>query len=325
MNIKSLIWPLSGLGISAAIGGLLYQRLASVADTRRYPPPGQLIYVGECRLHLYCMGQPTGRPSVVLEGGLPSTCLDWCKVMPAVAQWTQVCAYDRAGFGWSDSGRGGYTSSTLVQQLHDLLSKSSLPAPYILVGHSFGGLLVRLYASTYPQEVAGLVLVDSTPEDLYSFQPELAHEAKQARRQMNLFSVLAPFGVIRLAFAAGFNPLARLRYPPEVLSVIRALFLQTRFTRATARAFDALDESMAQVRASRSTSPPMPLVVLSQRTETEFSDPQVAKSWHRLQRDLLAISPASRQIIAEESGHYIQLDQPELVIAAIKSLVLGPR
>ncbi len=324
MNMRTIIWSLTGLSVSASIAGLLYQRLANIVDMRHYPPPGQLIDVRGCRLHFYRMGQSMGRPSVILEGGIPSTCLDWCKVQPAVAQFTQVCSYDRAGFGWSDSGQSGYTSQDLVEQLHVLLARSGLPAPYILVGHSFGGLTVRLYASTYPREVAGLVLVDSTPEDLYDYQPELAHIAQQEMKQMNLLSLLAPVGVIRLALAAGLNPALQLNYPIEVRPVLQALFSQTRFLRETAHAQAALPESMAQVRASRNALPPLPLVVLSQRIETDFGNPQAADTWHRLQRNLLTLSPEGRQIIAEKSGHYVQLDQPELVIDAIKSLALEP-
>ncbi|SRR5579875_1228976 len=322
MKGRTLLWPLSALSLGVPLAGLLYQQLASFVDTRHYPPPGQLIDVGGVRLHLYCLGQSVGRPSVVLEGGIPSTCLDWWKVQPAVAQWTQVCSYDRAGFGWSDSGRGASTSQGLVEQLHVLLTRVGLPAPYILVGHSFGGLLVRLYASRYPQEVAGLVLVDSTPEDLYLLQPDLAHATQHESRQLHRLSWLAPFGVIRVALAVGSHPAAHLNYPPEIRPVLQALFSQTRFLRETARAQAALAEGMSQVRASRSALPPLPLVVLSQRSETDFDDPEAAAIWHRLQRDLLTLSPESQQIMAEESGHYIQLDQPELVIEAIKSLVL---
>jgi pimeloyl-ACP methyl ester carboxylesterase len=194
MKVSSIFWLLGSVSRSVPLAGLLYQPVARLIDTRRFVPPGQLIDVEGHRLHLYQMGAATGRPSVVLEGGLPSTYLDWWKVQPEVAQFTQVCSYDRVGFGYSDTGRQGDTAQDLVEHLHALLAQSGVPAPYVLVGHSFGGLLVRLYATSYPQEVAGLVLVDSTHEDLYRAQPALAQLAEKERQQMKLFSLLAPYG-----------------------------------------------------------------------------------------------------------------------------------
>ncbi|HZU69043.1 MAG TPA: alpha/beta hydrolase [Ktedonobacteraceae bacterium] len=324
MNRSSIFKLLGAIGLGVPLVGLLYQQVAQVLDRRRFVPPGQLIDVGGYRLHLYCMGEATGRPSVVLEGGLPSTYLDWSKVQSEIAQFTQVCSYDRAGFGYSDTGPHGYTAQDLVEQLHTLLVKSDTPAPYVLVGHSFGGLLVRLYATCYPQEVVGLVLLDSTHEDLYRVQPDLARLAEKERRQMELFSWLTPFGMMRLLLSAGLTPVGQLAYPPEVLPRLKSFFSQTRFLHITARAYASMEESMAQVRASRDGFS-FPVTILSQRAETDFGDQEAADNWHELQRDLCTLSPQSQQIIAEKSGHYIQLDQPELVINAIKSLVFAER
>src|SRR5713226_519244 len=138
-----------------AAAGLLYQGIASGVDASRYPAPGKLIDVGGYRLHINCTG--TGSPTVILDAGLGGTSLDWSKVQPAVAHFTRVCSYDRAGYGWSDTGPGPRTSQQIVKELHLLLMHAQISGPYILVGHSLGGLNMRLYAYRYPGEVAGMV------------------------------------------------------------------------------------------------------------------------------------------------------------------------
>src|SRR3989454_1075347 len=129
-------------------------------DFRRYPPPGRLVNVGGHRLHIYCTGG--GTPTVVMDSGFPGTSLSWTFVQPEVAKFTRACSYDRAGLGWSDAGPMPRTSRQIVDELHTLLRNARVEGPYVLVGHSFGTFTVRLYASTYPDEVAGMVLVVPT-------------------------------------------------------------------------------------------------------------------------------------------------------------------
>src|SRR5215216_1306877 len=154
-----LLYPVIALLALAAIGGG-YQTLAEAADTRAYPMPGRLIDVGGHRLHLSCTG--AGAPTVVLEpgaGGM-SSILGW--IAPAVARDTRVCVYDRAGRGWSEPADTAQDGAQIVTDLHTLLQRGSVPGPYVLAGHSLGGLYVLTFAARYPDEVAGLVLVDST-------------------------------------------------------------------------------------------------------------------------------------------------------------------
>jgi pimeloyl-ACP methyl ester carboxylesterase len=164
-------WPVTIMGGVATLAGIgaMYQAQAAARAAKDNPPPGKLVDVGGHRLHITCMGE--GSPTVVLEAGLSCTSLDWSHVLPAIAQFTRVCAYDRAGCGWSDPGPWPRTGQTIVNELHTLLDEGGVTGPLVLVGHSYGGLLVRLYASYYPDAVAGLVLVDAAHEDqrLYSF------------------------------------------------------------------------------------------------------------------------------------------------------------
>ncbi|TMD96717.1 MAG: alpha/beta hydrolase, partial [Chloroflexi bacterium] len=149
-----------------SLTGVLYQTIASAVDASSYPAPGRLIDVGGYRLHLYCTG--TGRPgspTVILDEGQARTSLGWSKVQPGVASFTRVCSYDRAGYGWSDTGPLPRTAGRMVTELHTLLARAGVAGPYVLVGHSYGGLIMQLYTYTYPQQVAGLVLVDSVHAD----------------------------------------------------------------------------------------------------------------------------------------------------------------
>src|SRR5213082_131637 len=181
--------------------GLSYQAIASALDASHYPPPGKLVDIGGYRLHINCTG--TGSPTVILDAGLGGTSLDWSKIQPAVARFTRVCSYDRAGYGWSDTGPGPRTSQQIVKELHLLLVHGQISGPYLLVGHSVGGLNMRLYAYRYPQEVAGMVLLDTTSEHQFAqfgtyppyFPPQQVSAGEQ---QLMLLRGAAPFGVVRL-------------------------------------------------------------------------------------------------------------------------------
>jgi pimeloyl-ACP methyl ester carboxylesterase len=300
---------------SLALTGFLYQTIGSAVDASSYPAPGRLIDVGGYRLHLYCTG--TGRPgspTVILDGGLGDTSLVWSKVQPGVASFTRVCSYDRAGYGWSDTGPLPRTAGRMVSELHTLLARAGIAGPYVLVGHSYGGLLMQLYTYTYPQQVAGLVLVESVHADQFRY-PELRPTGG------GLFTIcqaLSPFGIIRLlGFANGFVA----EYPPTVQPAAKAHIYQTRACQTYNNESAAWYESLAQVRAARHPLGHLPLVVLTHGIPN--SDPQGERDWQALQRNLASLSSDSVHIIATRSGHYIQLEQPELVIAAIKQVLTG--
>jgi len=135
------------------------------------PAPGQLVDVGGYKLHLNCQG--SGSPTVILDAGLNDFSLSWSRVQPDVAAFTRVCVYDRAGLGWSEAGPLPRTSQTMVEELHTLLQNAGITGSYVLAGHSFGGINMRLYAHHYPQDVVGLLLVDAAHEDMIKREPEL--------------------------------------------------------------------------------------------------------------------------------------------------------
>ena len=151
-------------GSAQALAGAVYQWTATRIFERRHPPRGELIDVGGHRLHIHRQGK--GSPAVVIDAGLAGGSYEWDALAAEISAVTEVCTYDRAGYGWSDRGPTPRSSQQIVAELHTLLEKAQVKPPFILVGHSLGGLNVRLYASQHPDEVAGVVLVDAANHDV---------------------------------------------------------------------------------------------------------------------------------------------------------------
>ncbi len=336
------------LGVVAAILllGLVYQAIGTARDTRRFPAPGRMIDVGGFRLHIReiepsTAGIAPGTPTVLLEAGIAASSLSWSKVLPEVAKFARVVAYDRAGLGWSDASPRPRTPPHIAEELHTLLERANVPRPLVLIGHSFGGYCVRYYAHKFPDEVAGMVLVDSV------HAAEWERVTPQQRRMIRgavLFSriggLLARVGFIRFvlarlergatgapkAAARAFGPsaekfLGRIvgevrKLPPETLPQVRMLWCQPRCYRSMARYVGALPASAAVV-ASLGPLGAMPLVVLS---GSHHPEPRAKE-----QVELAGLSSASRHIIAAESAHWIHLDEPELVVRAIREVVEAAR
>lgn len=308
---------LGGLALMAGLGAL-YQNRAERKDRAKFPPPGRLIDVGDARLHLTCRG--AGSPTVILEAGLSCTHLDWSRVIPEVAKITRVVAYDRGGYGWSSSGRRPRTGLRMANELHTLLEKAGIAGPYLLVGHSYGAHLVRLFASQYPGEVVGIVLVDGSPED----QRKVFEQSMTFRERMEdeagwqiyrLRPVLARLGILRLRKEPNGYIHA---LPEEVQPAATAVGL---FTRAYDWIFSeapSIDATCAEVRKAvlpqhiRST-------VLTAGGSIPMPDKQAI--WIRLQQGLAARLPNCTSAIVEGSGHFMHLEKPEVVIQAVCQMV----
>jgi pimeloyl-ACP methyl ester carboxylesterase len=315
---KRVLTGLAKIVVVVLLAGAAYQFIATKIDERKYPPPGRLVDVGGYRLHLNCTGE--GAPTVVMDAGLGGGALDWSTVQPEVAKFARVCTYDRAGMAWSDTGTQPRTSQQIVKELHTLLGNAGVQAPYILVGHSIAGIYVQLYASEYSDEVAGMVLVDSTHENQFSRKdlPQIPSFYPL------LIKIASPFGIARIMNQVGAHSP---NLPPEIESQRAAIYSHTRSMYSIADEISAIPASIEQLRAAPMRLGDKPLIVLTRglKEESPSGSPdeaeRVGQAWAELQADLARRSSNGKQIIAERSGHYIQFYQPDLVIDAIRQVV----
>lgn len=289
--------------------GMAYESMARSADAERYPPPGQRVAVGGHRLHIHCTG--TGSPTVVIDAGLGDWSTTWAKVQPEVARQAHVCTYDRAGYGWSDAGPLPRDAETFARELRRLLREAGIPGPYVLAGHSLGGLTVRVFAGTFPSDVAGVVLVDSMSPG--QIKPSSAPPGGRSDPQARAFvpaTLLARVGLVRLlAKPLGLVPDLPPRAEQEVVaSMSGATYLQTVLGDESQGLPDSLKQAQAVTSLGR-----LPLIVLTARLNP-------IPGWQEWQAELLQLSPNSRQVLAE-SDHSIEILQPEAAVDAILTMV----
>ena len=213
-SARWLLYPVLAVLMVASVGGGC-ESVREYLDARAYPMPGQLVDVGGHRLHLHCTG--SGSPTVVLEPGLGGASSDLGWVPPAVARDSRVCVYDRAGRGWSDAAEGPQDAARIAADLHTLLERAEVPGPYVLAGHSFGGLYVQTFAANYPDQVAGLVLLDSTAPKPGPALPTRTESYSVLGRVSAVFSAVAHLGAGRLIAQASYGSL-----PPHFRGEARA-------------------------------------------------------------------------------------------------------
>jgi pimeloyl-ACP methyl ester carboxylesterase len=318
-SAPSTSWPrriLSGLLVLALVlvgAGFIYENIAESRDQRFNPMAGRRFDMGGYKMHLYCKGE--GSPAVILESGLGDTYTSWRKVQPQIAKYTRVCSYDRAGLGFSDSSPRPRTSKVIAEELHALLEAARITAPYVLVGHSMGGFDVRVYASLYRNEVAGMVLVDSShPDQEDRFPPEVKTMQGTWLRESEFLEYGMPFGVPRLLGLCDDDP------------VQRAAECNWHSAREAVAEMKSFHESAAQTAATAPLGD-LPLAVLSHDPDRPSADlsPDAAKAandaWEKMQEELAHLSSRGTQAIAKGSSHYIQIDRPEVVIDAVHGVV----
>jgi len=272
------------------------------------PPPGRLIDVGGHRLHLVCVG--SGSPTVVFEAGMSDAWVSWDRLLPELATTTRACAYDRAGIGYSDPGPLPRDSRRIVAELHALLERAGERPPYVLVGHSFGGYNVRLFASEHPDEVVGMVLVDATHEDFQSRNPAAMRE--QFLRATDTFRALAERGE------------RGERLPPVVPNLPLAVASRPAWYRTLYEEARTAEVSGDEVRAARRALAAPLIVITAGRSAgggSARARAELKVLWSELQADLVRLSPQGVHVFAERSGHYVQRSEPQLVIAAVRRVV----
>jgi pimeloyl-ACP methyl ester carboxylesterase len=303
-----------------------------------YPPRGQLVDVGTHRLHIHCAGD--GAPTVVFDAALGASSLSWSLVQPAIARVTRACTYDRAGFGWSDAGPLPRTAGRIADELYELLRRGAVPGPYVLVGHSFGGLVTRLFARRHPDDVAGLVLIEPAIPETW------ARPAEEQRTMIARGVRLCGYGTTaaRFGFARVVSALVRIgalgparaavkiisrgglsrqdegilapiwKLPPDARRILGQMWTQPKFFEALGSQIETICDSAQEVLSEmRADYGDLRLVVISSATADQG----------RLQADaaLVRLSSRGRHVLAEHSGHWVPLDAPQVVIDAITTLV----
>jgi len=323
----------AGLFGFALLAGLLYQSVGSRRGATRHPRPGELIDADGQRLHVWCTGE--GTPVVLFEAGIAASSLSWTHVQPEVARFTRACAYDRAGLGWSDPAVSPRTVERMIVELRAVAAHAAPSQPVVLVGHSFGVFLALVYATRYPTDVSALVLLDPPTE----WQQLTGTRARFLWGGIQLSRVgewLARLGLVRasLALLTGgapgaartflrlFGPAAARtvehlvgevrKLPPEVHPVVQALWSDPKCFRGMAQHLAALGEAGAAA-AGVSRLPDLPLVVLSGRDQP----PHILAAHGALAR----LSGRGRHVIATGSGHWMHLDEPQLVVESVREVV----
>lgn len=305
--------------IALLAAGTAYERLAERQGKRRLGAPGRLIDIGRRRLHLYELGEGPG-PTVVIEQGAGSPSVMWWSLQRQIAAFAHVVSYDRAGYLWSDPPSTKQSIDDRVDDLHALLLISPVPGPYLFLTHSYGGLLSRRFAKRWPEEVAGLVLVDAPPESVI-FKPSfLGYCAKGATFQ-RILAVAAQVGLLRLC--APWLPMLLLPDDPPA----KALCLSPGFMTATAEDFSSLVRAPAALRAPEQPGElgEKPLIVLVHGIPFPGPATEIEVDWAAGMERNATLSRNSRLIMAPKSNHMIHLDEPALVVDAVRRVYNAAR
>ncbi|WP_169747248.1 alpha/beta fold hydrolase [Edaphobacter aggregans] len=325
-----LLWVVA-VPLVVLLIGALFQAIGSAIDRRRYPPPGRLVPVTGAHLHAYSQGE--GEPTIILESGIAASSLNWRAVQSELAQLTRVISYDRAGFGWSEAARTPRTIDNLVSELEKMIDALQIAGPLILVAHSFGSLIALAYCYRNPDRVVGLLLLDPIDcEHWRTLLPEgkerLAIGARLSRRGAWLarvgvvrFSLMLlsagartlPKWIARMAGGSGESIISRItaeisKMPSELLPTVRMHWSRPQSFETLAHYLSGLTLCMNEV--TYASLGHLSLIVISAENATE--------SELREHRKLVSLSRIGEHVIAERSGHWIQLDRPDLVVSSLQ-------
>jgi pimeloyl-ACP methyl ester carboxylesterase len=292
-----------------------------------YPAPGRLYTIDGYAMHLYCTG--VGSPTVIMEGGIGADWLTWQRVQPELAKVTRVCSYDRAGMGWSDWRPGAHDALATATRLNQLLQAAGMTGPFVLMGQSAGGLYVREYQAKYPQTVIGLVFVDATPPESFARIPGnriSAADWRKLQRQLFWQKLEVVTGISRvLGNCRGKTPHGLEAYEGWVKakacrpSLLGGVLLEL-------GDFEKSGEEVGQTESFGT----LPVLIISQdpeRSKPGWSAQEIAANpiWNSLQENLKGLTTHSCRIIAKTSGHHIELDRPDVIVAAVKKMILELR
>ena len=331
-----LVLEIAALPLALLAIGILYQSVGGRRDRIRFTDDGRWIRIGN-GASLFLLERGEGAPTVVFESGIGATNLNWRHIQESVAEFTSTAAYDRCGLGWSSQSRTPRTPAIIAVELHEMLHLAGVQAPYILVGHSFGGLVMRRFALLFPEEVAGVILVDPMRcAEWPPLNPGKQSEIRRGRVLIRCGVCFAVSGFSRLALASIFRnsnghkqapPISspepvrktighvvhRLRsevgkMPPSVRPVVAAHWSSPAFYAGVRKHIDAIPDTVREMHNAKPIRN-IPVVVITP-----------AKSEPLSHHEVNAIGDCAQQVIAPESAHWVHLDQPDLVIDAVRAM-----
>ncbi len=301
--IQRLILGVLAFIAAMSLLGATYQAIAGKTDEKKFPPPGQLVDVGGYRMHIYCVGE--GSPTVILDSANMGTVSNWTWVQPEVANATRVCAYDRADSGWSDLSPQPNDTRQNAEALHTLLNNAGESGPYILVGHSFGGLYVRMFAEMYPQDVAGMIFVEGTlPEGLHRLcKPDVMPNAPDAG-MMDATPFIGRLGILRMIGFPSTDP----DLPELQRKELQAYLASTKLAESLKRQYHLFPTLLAQVSPLYEPGSlgdiPVAVVLGSE------GDGSIAE-WHELYEQQAALSTNHVLVMIDGANHISLVDRQE--------------
>lgn len=304
-----------------AIVGVAYQTISTNSDKAKFPPPGKLVDVGGYKLHIYCIGE--GSPTVILDSAADMMSSDWAWVQPEIAKNTQVCSYDRAGMGWSDPSPTSRDAKQVVIELHSLLTNAGISGPYVLVGHSVSGLYVRLYASQYPDEVVGMVLVDPGHPNMDQDIPELQAQNASDASLVKTMQTLSYFGLPRL-LGVGKNNADGL--PAQQAAEVNAFVSRAQHWATLSALIESTSATYDEVRETGALGD-IPLVVISANTAwfTKGDPADKARTiLNTLHDEIAQLSTNHLHIIVDGATHgslVLNQDDAHQVVMAIEAVL----
>ena len=321
------------VGVVVIGGGAGLASASTVPAEPALEPPGELVDVDGHAMHLYCTGE--GSPTVVLDTGLGDSSVNFHPLQERISEFTRVCSYDRAGYGWSEPGPEPRTSQQIVDELSTLLENAGEAGPYVLAGHSFGGLNTILFAAENPDDVAGVVLIDSSHPDQLTALADVPEVLAVQDAEIAGLGELATAAEAGQVVAADVLAAAPAALPDDLKQTWAELFVQPTSLNTAVAEYDALESSMTQV-AENGSLGDIPLIVLAQglgldavlpaeALESLGLTPEVLarydEIWRGLQEDHVTRSTDGTLVVAENSPHYIYFEEPDVVVTAIEDLV----
>jgi pimeloyl-ACP methyl ester carboxylesterase len=298
--------------------GLIFQALATWNDQQEFPAPGELVDVGGYQLHINCVGE--GSPTIILDALGNGSSASWGLVQPEIAHSTRVCAYDRAGTGWSDLGPRPRDMNQQVRELHALLAEARVNGPYVLVGHSYGGRIARVYAKVYPREVVGMALIDpGTLGDDPRFPPQWHKEVAAEQRLITFARWLAPFGVVRL-----LQPHTEyFDLPAQETAASDSFGVTTKFFQTIIDQYRAMPQTLAQEREVTSLGS-IPLIVIS----ATAPDDKARQVWTEINGELAELSTNGVHRVVQGATHQSlvwETDDAQVTIDSIRQVLDAAR